>query len=416
MSRFNISENHPLIPNANDYTHEKQFISIHSEDRNVVKYPNASEFEIELPQDYCNVVGVRLDNWCFPSNYNVFSPTQNNVSLVFQITQPFNPADYNITDPLMLIISEALFSNFQKQYVATIQEGFYNPFQMVTELTNKMNDIVSRFIATYIATNNPSLMSQFDAIGGYTQFVVVYNTVSQKIWFGNKSSQFVISNSSSLYVFSEYNNLNQFNNCIKSQQYPDFSNWGLPSHLGFNRCDATSITSSFGAYPRFYYGDVNTPGDNGYWLVPDPAYLGTNATIPVYFLEAPYKINIMGPSHFYIEVEGMNTIDETIPFAVNEFTTTTNITNGVVKSAFAKIPVTTTPISQWYDNYQLPTKIYNPPAERIRKMKIKVRYHNGCLVQFGNTDYTLLFEFTILRPMNNREYKRYNPEPYLNHG
>ena len=48
-------------------------------------------------------------------------------------------------------------------------------------------------------------------------------------------------------------------------------------------------------------------------------------------------------------------------------------------------------------------------------MKIKIRYHNGGLVQFGTTEFSLMFEFTLLRPMNNREYKRYTPEPYMSH-
>jgi hypothetical protein len=182
--------------------------------------------------------------------------------------------------------------------------------------------------------------------------------------------------------------------------------------LGFSRCDATTTTTSDGIYPRFYYGDSNIPGDNGYWLIPDTQYLGTNANIPVYYLEAPYKVNLMGQSYFYLEIEGMNTIDETIPFAVNRFTTTTNGTAGVVKSAFAKIPVTTTPISQWYDNYNAAVKIYNPPAERIRKLKIKIRYHNGVLVDFGTTDYSILLEFTLMRPQNKRDYSSFTPESY----
>lgn len=410
MSRFNVSTNYPLIPNANDYMHEKIFISIHSEDRNVLKYPNASDFEIELPQDYCNVVGVRLDNWSFPSNYNVFSSSQNNLTIVFRITQPYTPSNYNVTDPILNIISEALWSNFAQPYVASIEEGFYNPYQMATELTNQMNTVVTNFIQNYISVNNPSLLNTFNLLGGYNQFVVAYNSVSQKLWFGNKSSDFTILNTSSLYIVNQFNNLN----CV-NKQYPDFSDWGLPGYLGFTRCDAITMSSVNGSYPRFFYGDANTPGDNGYWLTPDPQYLGTSANIPVFFLQTPFKINIMGPSYFYIEVEGMNNIDETMPFSVNEFTSTTNVTNGIVKSSFAKIPITTTPISQWYDNYQLPTKIYNPAAERIRKMKIKIRYHNGALVQFGTTEFSLMFEFTLLRPMNNREYKRYTPEAYLSH-
>jgi len=411
MSRFNVSTNHPLIPNANEYMYEKQFISIHSEDRNVLKYPSASDFEIELPQDYCNVQGVKLDSWSFPSNYQVFSQAQNNLSLVFKITSPYNPTDYMINDSLLIAISDALWANIGQEYVATIEEGFYNPNQMAIELTNRMNAAVAAFLLNYFTQlNNQDLLDKFNQ-SGYDQFVVAYNSVGQKLWFGNKSSGFTISNDSTFYAVAALNE----NACALNSsraQYPDFSNWGLPAYLGFSRTAATTVGSSNGVYPRFFYGDANMPGDNGFWLTPDSRYLGPNANVPVYYLETPFAVNLMGPSHFYIEIEGMNTIDETIPFSVNRFTTTTNGTTGVVKSAFAKIPVTTTPISQWYDNYQTPIKIYNPPAERIRKLKMKIRYHNGALVQFGTTNYSIMLEFMLLRPQNKRDYSSFTPESY----
>lgn len=77
MSRFNTQTSHPLIPNSQEYQFEQQYISIHSEDRNMLKYPNSSEFEIELPQDYSNVEGFRLTSGYFPSTVNVFPLSQN---------------------------------------------------------------------------------------------------------------------------------------------------------------------------------------------------------------------------------------------------------------------------------------------------------------------------------------------------
>uniref|UniRef100_A0A6C0AZK9 Uncharacterized protein n=1 Tax=viral metagenome TaxID=1070528 RepID=A0A6C0AZK9_9ZZZZ len=396
MSRFNTSTNHPLIPNANEYMYDRQFVSIHSEDRNILKYPNSSEFEIELPQDYCNVQAVRLDSWTFPANYNVFSLEQNNISIVFEITKPYNPTDYYITDPLMIAVSDALFAYIGNPFISIIGEGFYNPFQIATELTNRMNNTVSIIVQNYLQKNHPDLVEEFSKTG-YNQFVVVYNEVGQKLWFGNKSSDFIISNDSSVYLNSVLTNAICFR-----QQYPCFTNWGLPAYLGFTRCPGTTTPSINGSYPRFFYGNVS-PGDNGFWLLPDEAYLGTSSSIPVYYLEAPYKINLMGYAYFYIEIDGMNSIDETLPYAVNNFTTTTNGTAAVVKSAFAKIAVTTTPVAQWFDNDASPMKVYNPPAERISKLKIKIRYHNGLLVQFNKFDYSIMLEFVIFRPQQNRK-------------
>jgi hypothetical protein len=45
MNNLNLATNHPLIDNIQNYTVEKKCVSIHSEDRNQLKYPNSTEFE-----------------------------------------------------------------------------------------------------------------------------------------------------------------------------------------------------------------------------------------------------------------------------------------------------------------------------------------------------------------------------------
>ena len=105
----------------------------------------------------------------------------------------------------------------------------------------------------------------------------------------------------------------------------------------------------------------------------------------------------MGPAYFYMELAGNNCIDETAPYAVNKFTLSSNITNGTTNSSFAKLGIPTTPISQWFDKESLPYKMYWPPAERMRKLSIKFRYHNGALVDFKNNRIDFTLEFTSLR-------------------
>jgi hypothetical protein len=410
MSRFNVSTNYPLIPNSNEYMYERQYISIHSEDRNIVNYPSSSEFEIELPQDYCNVQAIRLDSWTFPANCYTFSEKQNNTFIIFEIITPYNPTDYSINIPVETAISDALYQSVGTQFTVVIENGFYNPFQMATELTRKFNDAIFQYVKNYISQNDPGLLEEFISVG-YNQFVVVYNEVSQKLWFGNKSSDFIIINDSETYYVSQDSNTT----CLK-QGYSVFSNWGLPAYLGFTRCNATTSMSIGKEYPRFFYGDV-IPGDDGYWLVPDSNYLGTATSIPVYYLEAPVKVNLMGNSYFYLELYGMNCIDETMPFSVNKVTSTSNITNGIVKSSFAKIAVTTTPYAQWFDNNNNaagPLKLYNPPAERIRKLKLKLRYHDNTLVDFGNSNYSIMLEFLLYRPQSKREISMFVPESIKN--
>jgi hypothetical protein len=112
----------------------------------------------------------------------------------------------------------------------------------------------------------------------------------------------------------------------------------------------------------------------------------------------------MGPSHFYMEISGFNCLDETSPYNLSQFTMTTNETNGIACSSFAKIAIPTTPISQWFDKDQKPYKAFFPPADRIRKLRIKLRYHNLQLVDFGIFDYSFLLEFDVVQPQTARKW------------
>jgi hypothetical protein len=418
---YNTNQNHPLIPSAQQYLYYKKYVSIHSEDRDILKYPNPSNFEIEMPEDLINVSTITLANWTFPANYNTFSATNANITMTFKIKNPFNPSTSYISSPYYSAIFTALFLAQNEEYLITIETGFYNPDQMATELTNKFNYAVTLKIKQFLkdttssyynASTFPDILKEFENKGGYTSFIVVYNAVSQKIWFGNTTDGFELTNQTQIDKNIAIENLY----CGAKAVLPDFSNWGLPGNLGLSRSNTPSLSGStigditgFESLndtitPRFFYGDV-LPGDDGYWLLPNPELPGSE----VHWIEATYKINLMGPAYFYIEIEGQNCIDETSPYNVSLFTSQTNQTNGVVNSSFAKIAVPTTPISQWFDRLSLPYKEYVPPAERIRKLKIKIRYHNGQLVDFGVFDYSLLLEFVMLQPTQARAYKNSFP-------
>ena len=399
---YNTHTNHPLIPNSQQYILYNKYISIHSEDRDILKYPNSTEFEIELPEDLLNVVSLKLVNWTFPANYNTFSPSNGNVSLFFKITNPYNPAAFGLTDEYNYRIYEALFITQNVSYNIIIEEGFYNPVQMCNELTNKLNYVVSKRINNYFSEKGwTDTLNKFNANGGYNRFIIVYNNVSLKIWFGNRADGFTILNQLNIIENAFLDGI-----CLSENAHvPDSSNWGLPNNLGLPRCNSESVSSSSLTddnkfedinginVPRFYYGDV-TPGDNGFWLLPYTDFSGSE----VYWIEPIHKVNLMGEAYMYMEIEGQNCIDETQPFNVSKFTLTTNQTNGIVNSAFAKISIPTTPLSQWFDRDAVPYKIYNPPAERMRRLKIKLRYHNGRIVNFGVFNYSFMLQFTTMIP------------------
>jgi hypothetical protein len=337
----------------------------------------------------------------------------------------YNPGEHSFSDPLTEGIFAALYYHGDKEIIFEIETGFYNPDQMATELTNKFNYAITYIIDIFF--NDPSLWNGvdysaaktlFENSGGYTRFKIVYNSVSQKLWFGNNADQFTILNASASYTREIIVNAN----CLRRNKLPEFQNWGLPCYLGFTRCDAKAYTveqflelfprdsselyiplNDTGSVPRFFYGDaVPGSGDAGFWLLP---------TLPgakVYFLQAPFKISFMGPAYIYMEIDGWNCIDETSPYNLSLYTSTNNQTNGIVNSSFAKIPVPTTPISQWFDNDMGPYKYWNPPAERISKIKVKFRYHNGVLVEFGQFDYSFMIELSLLKPQQERSYSIVN--------
>jgi hypothetical protein len=417
MSSFNTFTSHPLIPNSNEYSLKKKFISIHSEDRNVNKWPSSSEFEIELPQDYINIQGVRLSTWSFPANYNTFSQDQFNVSLTFQITQAYNPGDYTaheaFSDLLQEQIFAGLFNNIENNYIINIEEGHYSPSQMAAELTNKMNEVVYNYLYAYIEQynlDNPTETVDLSTFTEYTGFVVAFNDVNQQLWFGHNSAQFKI------ITFNDYSNpcsdvdpliykKDNNNICKTAHSYPDFTNWGLPSCLGFIRENVDSIVAAdLKSLPKFYYGDPLYP--NGQWLLPDPELPGAVAS----YLKAPLKINLTVNTYYYMEVDGMNNLDETIPYSPNRFTRHTNESNGIVNSAFAKIPIPLGKSGQECNDTMDTYMIYQPPAERIRKLKIRIRYHNGALVNFGSLNFSFTLELVIFDAQINKKVNMYVPE------
>ena len=146
---FNTNTSHPLIPNSQEYIFYRKYVSIHSEDRNVLKYPNASEFEIELPEDLLNVVSLRLVSWTFPANYNTFSNDNDNNVMTFKINAPYDPNINGISNILLQKTYECLFLSQTENYKITIQDGFYNPQQRVVELTNKFNAVITIKLTDY---------------------------------------------------------------------------------------------------------------------------------------------------------------------------------------------------------------------------------------------------------------------------
>ena len=370
MNTYSTNNNYPIINNANEYMLYKKTVSIHSEDRDIIKYPNSSFFELELPQDYLNVSTVSLGNHLFPICYDIFSMLNSNIYISFSIISSTSSVN---------IVNDAIASYGTKNYNVIITEGVYTQTQMATELTNQFNNAVNEQIISYIQLNDPSQLASYTP---YSDFTIVYNDVTQSLWFGNISSEFIITNENPIYNNNDINTIYCSNPTVKT-----FINWGLPSYLGFFRSNAASITST--TPPQFFYLS------NTFWL--------GNTSSNYYYLEAPKKLNINYPSFFYMDINLLNNLDELVPFTSTNLKTqlSTTQSNGINNSSFAKIPTDLTQ-QQTNQSFNNSYKLFYPVAERIRKIRIKIRFHDGSLVPFDNFNYSFNLIFTMLVPQSLR--------------
>lgn len=397
---LNVNTNHPLIYDSHNYNSIQKFITINSQDRDINKYPFANQFEVELPQDYLNVLNISIYSWSLPNSYNVFSDKLHNISMTFQINTPYNPGENSLSDTLQNAIFEALVSNMYNNYTINISNGNYTYNEMVTELTNKFNYVVSTYIINYFTEKGyTSELTDFIANGYYQEFIIVYNTVKKNVWFGNRSSGFTLTNTVSV---NNNKNIFQIQNCGAKYGliHPDDNEYGLPKYLGLTKLDENSISSPYNAeLTKFFY----LTGTSSDWLTPNPLLPGSITS----FVEASHKLELIGPDSFYIEVYGYSCIDEMYPYSESKFTTQTNQTSGIINASLMKIP---SPIITDEVNYTpgevssqfFPYRFFNPPVDRLRKLVVRLRYHNGTLVDLDNFNYSFMIKILTLTPQINK--------------
>ena len=341
----NTHSDHQLIQRQQTYMLDRKLVSVCSEDRDQCQWKNRAHFEITLPQQLLNVETIRLVECNFPSNNYTFKNSYYNTQILFKI------------------------ASWPNYIMLTINEGFYTPRQLALELRNKLN------YYTAVQTN-----------ASYNNFIVVYNEVTHKLQFGNKLEAFELN----------FDAVISYDVSCAQPTTPVCQNgkWGLPYYLGFEKktyssseivnTQATPLSDpSFNNLTYFNISDTT----NYYWL-------GTSGTY--YFCNAPNKINVIGETNFYMELDKCNQADELKPYPLNTNGTFNNSYNGTVNSFFAKIPILGCPNTQYFDSrnglIQNLTTFF-PPLERLSKIKVKFRYHDGTLVDFSNDfSFTLAFD------------------------
>jgi len=111
-----------------------------------------------------------------------------------------------------------------------------------------------------------------------------------------------------------------------------------------------------------------------------------------------------------IEAEKLNNADEIKPYLIDKIN---NTNSGIVNSFFAKVPIIKSNYNQSINNkecYIEGVSYYQPPLEKISKIKFRFRYHNGLLVDFQNFNVSLTLEINQIR----NEIKNYDVRsPFL---
>jgi hypothetical protein len=332
---YMLGSSKPLINREQNYVLDRKLLSVHSEDRDITKWPNSNTFEIMLPEQLLNVQSIRLIQATMPGNFFTFSNDYQNTQFQFTINGVST--------------------------IITIQEGSYTPAQLSMELTNKMNAAI-----------------QSDA-----SFNVFYDQVKSKFWFGHTDASFNLDFGDQLAY--------HFNHCEPQTVWQNYSKWGLPYYLGFQK--ETYLSSSAPDGLSFDYICPNNVST-------------TTASAIKYYIEAPLSFTLGGETCLYMEVEKYNSYDELYPY--NQSTRQmydNNAYAGKVNSAFAKIPIQNN--SQFSDArtfFLLNVVQYDPPIERIARLKFRFRFHDGRLVNFQHFPFDFTLEFNSLRNEIEKKY------------
>jgi len=349
---YSLGNNKPLIGRENNYVLDRKLVTVHSEDRDITKWINSNQFEITLPESILNVQSLRLVEVGMPSNFYTFSDNYKNTQLSFQ---------YDGTG----------IKNIK------IGEGTYPPILLANELEYRLNTINTG-----------------------TNIHVYYDNISQKYFFGTDVDidfELLFKDGSHNYVNTDIscNNSNISSNHSIDERYSD---WGLGYYLGFDKDNYKSQNVPIGTNNKL----VNK------WIV--------EKNIKKY-IQTPYKQDVMGEKCIYMEVEKYNSMDEIYPYTETskDMYNHTGI-SGKVNSAFAKIPINADYNQTLFNSRNISLQNithYEPPIERISKLKFTFRFHDGRYVDFQNNKFNFTLEFNSLKNEIGRSYNVRIPQTYL---
>jgi hypothetical protein len=168
----------------------------------------------------------------------------------------------------------------------------------------------------------------------------------------------------------------------------NYINWGLPTYLGFSGNETIKSYTLTDSLPTFYYYNKTTEPD-----MYNPFQRATTvgfANSSIYIITPYNQVNIRGDAYYYMEIDGLNMIDELLPYKNNAYTITNGTTTGLINSLFAKRTILQGRSDQFQEG-RGEEKTFTPPLRRMNKISVRIRYHDGREPNFGSMplDFTL---------------------------
>ena len=181
-----MNSNNPLVKTKHNFVLDRKILFIDSNDRDKERWPNASEFEINCPQNYNNVESLRLVNIMLPNFF------------------------YNISEQLQTNKMIVDISGSSTLHIIKLEDGCYNYTQLQDALLTKFKNI------------NTNFENHFD---------ISYNPINRKFTFIYNQTNGVIFN----FRFDLPNDYDCIKDNYKTDVYAQHSNWGLGYILGFEK-------------------------------------------------------------------------------------------------------------------------------------------------------------------------------------
>ena len=327
-----MNSNNPLVTSKHNFVLDRKILLIDSDDRDIERWPNSSEFEIRCPQIYNNVESIKLSNIMLPNFL-------------------YNISEYLQTNKMELEISG-------NTHTIVIQDGYYKHSQLKLALQKQLQKI------------DPS-------------FVVNFNEVTNKYYIGLPSQTKVFKfNFDKVLSYSTCNKDN-----YKVNVYSQHSEWGLGYILGFDKTSYISKVTNDPDILSFAHTTTN--------------WIDSSSNVLVSQKSSNLEDNVF----IYIDLDKYNKSDELKPYL---YYNNSNTSSGIINGAFAKIPhiLSLNNNCAVNDGYLDNVSYFQPPIDKIAKIKLKFRYHNGMLVDFNNFNISLSLEINQLRnEMNNYEVR-----------